>query len=352
VTTATTFTLRQMTPTDGTAIAELGEQTPDTGAVAFKSQFHVDPYACLLALRPGTIGVVAENPGFDGLVGIGLMSFGEFHFEGAIRPYAYLYSLSVHPNHRRQGLASQIGAWRVARARERFGDEGVILAGIQAGNEGSLAVAKTWSGQRIDRTQVAIATVRARAPHHESDLEVRPATAADFEEIASRQNAYYASYNLYPPVTTRSLGEWRSQAPFGFEIHDRFVVADQHGNLVAGLAMTEEGRLMSTRLVRLPPPLRLANAFLKITPPDGVLRRLHVDSIWFRPGHEDAATFLWESVRWLARDRGTTLMTFLDPQAPVARLIPMSRLMPRQIGSLVIRAPQPLDQQRLIYQLV
>ena len=74
-----------------------------------------------------------------------------------------------------------------------------------------------------------------------------------------------------------SLAAWRAEAPLGFEIHERFVATDRAGNLVAGLAMTEEGRLISTQLVRLPPPLRLANVFLRITPPDGILRQLHID---------------------------------------------------------------------------
>jgi GNAT superfamily N-acetyltransferase len=348
----TSFSLRDMVATDGPAIAALGEQTPDTGAVAFQSQFHYDPFACLLALRPSTVGVVAEAPDGDGLAGMGLMSFGDFQYQGAVRPFAYLYSLSVHPRYRRIGLASQIGARRVELARERFGEDGVVLAGIQGGNIGSLRVANTWSHQRVDRTQAAIAKMRARPPKPLLSLAVRPAGPADLEEIATKQNAFYASYNMYPPSTARSLAEWRGQVPLGFEIHQHVVASDRQGNLVAGLAMTEEGRLLSTRVVRMPLPLRLADVFLKIMPPGGVVRRLHLDSIWFSPGQEAAVTFLWESVRWLARDRGTTLMTFFDPNGPIARVIPQSRLIPRQVGSLVIRAPVPLDEDRLIYLLV
>ena len=62
--------------------------------------------------------------------------------------------------------------------------------------------------------------------------------------------------------------------------------------------------------------------------------------------------FLWESVRWLARDRGTTLITFFDPKSPIANVIPTSRLIPRQTGSVVLRGPVPIDEERLIYQLI
>ena len=98
------FTLRAMVAADGPALATLGEQTPETGAVSMHSQFEFDPYETLLALRPGTIGVVAEAPDRSGLGGICLMSFGQCWFEGSIRPSAYLYSLSVHPDFRRRGL--------------------------------------------------------------------------------------------------------------------------------------------------------------------------------------------------------------------------------------------------------
>ena len=179
---ATLFSLRPLGATDGPAIAELGEQTPDTGAVAFHSRFLHDPIACLLALRPTTVGVVAEAPDGDGIAGFGLMSFGEFQYAGAVRPYAYLYSLSVHPRYRRQGLASQIGSWRVEVARQHFGEDGVIAAAIQSGNIGSLAVAETWSRQRVDRSQAVVAKTRSKPPEPRSGLHVRPAYPADLED--------------------------------------------------------------------------------------------------------------------------------------------------------------------------
>ena len=41
----TTFLLRAMMPEDGPALAALGEQTPETGAVSMHSRFERDPYA-------------------------------------------------------------------------------------------------------------------------------------------------------------------------------------------------------------------------------------------------------------------------------------------------------------------
>jgi GNAT superfamily N-acetyltransferase len=336
-------------PGDAPALAELGEQTPETGAVAFHSEFHVDPYVALLAIRPNTIGVVAEAPNADGLAGIGLMSFGECRYEEVMRPYAYLYSLSVHPRYRRQGLASRLAAWRVAQAIERSGEDVVVAAGMQAGNEGSIRTAQSWFRQRFDRVQAVVTKPRSRPPSAPAGLVVRPAEGGDFEEIAIRQNAFYGGYNLYPPQTAESLTEWRAQAPLGFPIHDYLVATDAEGDLVAGLALTEEGRLMSSRLVHMVAPLRIANLILQVVPRDGRLRRVLAESVWFAPGRQDAAAYLWESARWLWRDRGSMFMTFFDSQSSLARAIPLPRFMPRQVGTLVVRGPGPMDEHRPIY---
>jgi ribosomal protein S18 acetylase RimI-like enzyme len=125
-----------MLPEDGPAMMALGEQSPETGAIAFHSQFHYDPYAALLALRPTTTGVVAEAPGHPGLAGLALLNFGECNYEDSVRPFAYFYSLSVHPNYRRLGLGSQLAAWRVEQVRKRFRAEAVMISGIQSGNVG------------------------------------------------------------------------------------------------------------------------------------------------------------------------------------------------------------------------
>src|SRR6187549_2338320 len=133
---ADNIVVRRLEPTDGPAIDRLGRETPDTGAVAFYSEFHHDAYETLMALHPGSVGVVAEAPDRR-LVGMGLVAFGECQFEGEIRPSAYLNSLGVHPDYRRRGIASRIAAWRVNEANDRFkadGREGVIFAAIQGGN--------------------------------------------------------------------------------------------------------------------------------------------------------------------------------------------------------------------------
>jgi GNAT superfamily N-acetyltransferase len=343
------FTLRAMVSSDGPALAALGEQTPETGMVSMHSRFEFDPYETLLALRPGTIGVVAETADRPGLVGICLMAFGECWFEGTIRPSAYLYSLSVHPQYRRQGLGSRLTTWLVSAARERHGDDVVIYAGTQPGNVASQRTMESWATQRFDRVAAVVKKPRSKEPRPPSGLVVRPAEEQDLEEIAQRRNAFHDEYDLYPPESAASMAAWRVYAPFGFRFRDYQVVVDLRGNLLAGAGFVEEGRLLSSQVVSVAPPLRLANIVLRMVPKDGLMTRVAVDGLWFADERLDAAAFLWEWMRWLGHSRATLAMTFFDVRSPLARVIRMPRLIPSRPGTIVVAGPVPMRDDRLIY---
>jgi GNAT superfamily N-acetyltransferase len=344
------FTLRELTPDDGPKMAALSEQTPDTGAVAFHNIYHYDTYASTMALHPNVTGVVVETPHHEGIIGLGMMSTGQCQFEGDVRPFAYLFSLSVHPDYRRQGIATQIALWRVEKAREMLGAEAVFFAGIQQGNEGSLRNAAKWSTQRIDnRTTAGVVKVRTSPPDNPAALEVRPADKDEYEEIVHKQNAFYRDYNLYPPRSAESLYAWHQAAPFGFPLREYYVVVDKAGNLLGGLSATEEGRVTSGHVVKMAWPLRLLNYVVHLIPADGVTKRIHVKDVWFAPDRLDAGCYLWESLRWLWRERGTMVMSFFDVNSSLAQVIKSPPYMPPQTGSLVVAAPTAMNEEKCIY---
>ena len=117
------------------ALDVLIASSPDAGMIRFRPVFQVDPF---VALTYGDIwaGVVVEREGTPGLVGLGMVSFGELVLRGQRRPYALLHSLVVHPSVRRQGVAGRIIASRLALARDRAGEDAVVVASIQRSNAG------------------------------------------------------------------------------------------------------------------------------------------------------------------------------------------------------------------------
>jgi GNAT superfamily N-acetyltransferase len=328
----------------------LERQTPDTGAMGFYTEYHHDLYATRMALQPSLVGVVAETPDHEGLVGMALVAFGECLVEGELRPYAYFTGLSVHPDFRRRGIASALAAWRLELARSRFGSEGVIFAGIQGGNIGSLRTAEKWSNQLFDgRNQVAVSKMRQKPPKPLSGITVRPVQAEELAETAHQQNQFYTGFNLYAPKSADQLEEWLSRQPFGHALNCYYVAVDGLGNPLAGAGATREGALITSHLVRVPFVMRVVNLFLRLLPAGGVSKRFNIHWLWFQPGHEQAGAFLWDAVRWLEREQATVAMTFYDRHGPLGKVIPLPRFMPPTGGSLVLNTPVPLHRERPLY---
>jgi GNAT superfamily N-acetyltransferase len=344
------FTLRPVEPGDGPAIGQLSAQTPDTGIVSFASQYHYDPYAILMALHPHTIGVVAQVQHQQGIVGLGLVSFGECRFEQQQRRFGYLNTLNVHPDFRRQGIAKALANWRFEKAQAEVGEDGVIYASIQTGNTGSRRTAARWATQTLEScTKVCAIPMRTKAPTPLSGVEVRPAQAAELEQIAAKQNAFYAGHNFYSPRTAADLASWRARAVQGQALGDYYVTVDQRGNVLASMGIVQLGKFVSNRVVKMPFALRVANRLLKAVPADDVMRRIQVEQFWYAPDQVAAGRYLWESVRWHWRDRGTTLVAFYDPRSPVAEAIVLPRLAPTTGGALVLKSAVQARTERPVY---
>lgn len=343
------FTLRPLEPKDSASIARLRDETPDTGTITFKSAFLHDPYETVINAHPESIGVVAEAPDYDGIVGLGLVRFGEAQYEGEVRLCAYLNGLSVHPNYRRKGIASALGRWRVDKAHEKFGDQTVAYAGIQSNNAGSFGAAKGWNNQQVDRTRVAAINTRLQPPSTVEGWEMRAVAPQELAQAVRLQNAFYRDYNLYEPHTADSLQAWLEHWLFGVQVHRYYVAVNRDGHIGAGMGVLLESEYSQLTLVKMPSFMRVLNLFLKIIPSDGVMKRAMVKNYWFeRP---EIGNYLWEAVRWLVREKATNLMIFYDnnPTLKFEEAMKLPRLTVKATGSLVVSAPVPMSAERPIY---
>ena len=345
--------LRPITPADGDAFAALLARSADAGAYQTSSRFRIPPWDALRAIHGEFDGVVAEEPGVPGFVGCGLVRYAHAHYEGRLRDVALLNTLVVDPAHRRKGLAKALADWRVAHARARVGPDGVVYAGIQMGNVGSVRTAERWATQRAEKVVTVFPTPpRRRPPRGNDEVAVREAEPRDHEAFAERLDAHYGDYDFFPPETAASLAAWLAETPIEGPFRFAYVAHDRDGNLLAGCALTEMGRIKTTRVIRMPRIMRALNLLVRIVPGDGHMREASVSRFWFRPGAERAATRLWEVLRWEWRTRATALMLWTDPRAPLATLMKPPPWMPMSSGSLVIAAPVPLDPGRFVYPMM
>ncbi len=343
----TNIILRRIEPEDGSALAELAASTPDTGRITAHVRFHIDPYRTLMA-GSDLIGVVAETTDTKSIVGFGTVRFGDCRYEGEIFPCARLENLMVHPDYRHQGLATRLMRWRLGQAEQRFGADGIILASIQQGNTGSVAVASKWC-DGFSRPVIAVPfRTRSTAPKTSGRYSVEDVEDRDWEEVAAGLNAFYEDFNFSVSESAESLAKSAQVGPFETSHHQYFIARDRAGNTVAGMGVAERFKERSIVVHQLPLTFRLLNAVMRIVPADGVVRELNVAKTWFAPGHVEAARQLFEYVRWRWRTQATSANALFDPTSPLARVFVTRPWSPTSSTVLAVRGPKPLTPGRFI----
>jgi len=255
-----------------------------------------------------------------------------------------MHSLVVHPSVRRQGVAGRIIEARLALARERAGEDAVIVASIQRSNAGSFAAASRWATQFSEPLDAVVMGLRSSPPSRgQAGWRVRPAGERDLEAFAAGFTAFRRDYDLSARGDAAELAAWLDRTPTpGTRIHELWVIEDGRGDLLAGMGVAEVRRSSYLKVDSLPASIRALNKLVRIIPSDDTMQMVPVSHIWFAPGAEAAATYLFESIRCEARSRGNVVNATYDPRSPVRAVISAPRWLPRTSFSLAIRAPELL----------
>lgn len=328
------FTLRPMQPEDGPALAHLMETDPETPGMSMTTRFLVDPYQAWKALKPDSVGVVAEMPGVDGLVGAATVSFEDVQFEGRVLPGASLENLKVHHEHRGQGIGAALAQWRVDKARERFGDEGVISTGTSTENLASLATMKKWCKQFVGPIKVSPRGPRFDPPESPAGIVFRAIEPRDVSQVIEKANRFYADFNLYATLSAEKLNTLLET------VYHYHVAADSSGQIVAGALISTRGQLMVDEFRNVPPEMEGR------IPPDHRLRLLEMAYLWFE--QPSIAQALWEHIAWEFRDRANALSVNFDPRSPLAAAFPVD-FMPMQLKVMVaVNGPALMDEQKWV----
>lgn len=340
--------LRQMQPTDSAAVT--GLITEFDGDLT--TRFLVNPYEAIThGTENKTIGVVVEEEGRYGLVGMGTMRFYRAQFNGETLPMAFLDGLKVQPEFRGQGLGWRIAEWRVRQARERFGERGVIATGMLHENSASRGVAKKWCREFVDQVfAVWMMPVREKLPRAPGGLRGCVIEPGKYEEFSAKQNAFFRKYNFYQPHDAESISHAMAVEVEGCKPYRFYAVVDDRNNLIAGAQSWARGLMKSDTVNSLPPPVKVMNRVIHTLPEDGVIRDIAITGVWHAEGRLDAAQYLWEWMRWAGRDQGTTLMVAFDPRDPAKEAVKLKPWhQPRPNITFAVHGPEEVDRGRLVY---
>ena len=340
--------LRQVCSQDGSALIDLLESSPDTGALAINSKYLINPYELFLAGHENALGVTAET--VEGkLVGVCFVRFNQLLVEGQLRDAAFLHTIVVHPDHRRQGIAAQMTQWCVDRIQERSGPGCLIYAGVQDRNVASFATAQKWMPETAGYFYGSAVPMRSQPPKSLPGIVNRVAGINEFDKISRHLNTFYQDHNFSPYETSERLESWLEYSPFNTPFRHYYIAVDDDGNLLAGLGLTESYRATELHVVRMPNYMRWLNKVLKVVPQDGIMRRLGISKIWFAPNQLKVAQHLWESLRWQYRDKGNSLMFYYDPASLIADISKIPFWMPKAKLALIVNNPLEMNDALPIY---
>lgn len=302
-----------------------------------------NPYETTMALHPGSLGVVAEDPR-AGVVGMGFVRLGSGRFQGRVRPLGRLFGIVVDPEHRRRGLATALSFKLLEAARKVAGPEALFVAALDPLNEASVKAASTWVTQLIEgRVRTLVVARPVRAPASPKDGTIRPAEDDDWEACAEGANRFHADAELAPVVTAEALRAFHTRAPWGVPLQAYWVAVARDQRPLAGLSVVFEGAVD----VRDRPVgwwTRLQNPVWR----SAGLVPLAVRDLWYRPGAEAWVVPLWKTAAWNLRDQGNAFTATVDPRSPLATVVPSSAF-PGEETLLALAADQQLDRSRFFF---
>lgn len=339
--------VRRLALSDGLALKDLSTGNSDIGLKRFSYDYLVDPIDTFSALHDSFEGVVLEQKNKEALVAGGLINYGNLNIGNESQHYGMLSSMVVNQKYKWQGIQKVLLKELLRRIKEKIGPDGMVYTILHPGSKSALQT--NWHNQIISKRIVAFPTqMRANPVNRHPDYSISPLDHSDLNHTVDLINDFYKDYEMFAPKNYHSFNSWLDKQVEDHPINHYWVVKDKNNNILSGIGLTENFRVRQIKLKGLPITKTL-NLFVKLIPKEGAIRELAANMFWYLPGQEEAAIYLWESIRHQWREKANTLMIYLDANSPITPLINPERWKLDNRLDIALKGSIPLNKERLIY---
>lgn len=333
--------IREAITEDSPALIDLERLSPEVGRAAVRMDMRVDHFA-LAARYPDSRGYVAVARDNSTIIGTIFSSTSPTQINGRVVPATYLFSLRVHPEHRRQGIATSLIDYACERASVEAGAR-TFWAAIIEGNDASLRTFERADFARLRDLSAKVIFGGLALPRRLPKLSTRSASLKDLPALADAFNRYYSGHNFWRPKAPERL---RAELELPFHSLNDVVIAFKEDETVlaaaSAMVMNRLARLQLVGLGFLPERAnRLVAPLSRLSPISTILIRNCV----FPPDRPDIGAALIQALHRRYFPSSWTAIATADSLDPAWRALRHLMGITGRVH-LVARSDEPIDQGR------
>lgn len=318
---------------DGPLISELASSINNTGAqFGVRMRMLNDAYT-VFTRHPKCRGLVALTTD-NRVVGYHFSRPLSISINNAPIPSRFSFNMAVHPDFRRQGIASKL----YQAYQKNCVDSGIELAFSDTGerNTPQRLNAKRAGLVEVRSQTRAMVTTRRYRPRLPAGIQITRVENSDLCSWSDAANEFYRHHNFWQPISVDLLKAWSSPVLNGCK-HSLYVAKDSEGQLLAGLGIDDCSQLLTLDINHISRIASTVGRLLKIADREGHIHFARVILLWYRKGKADVARRLWEWIRWDLRQKVNLIVIYFDPLSPVREAARSSVYLPKTKSMRIAR---------------